>query len=226
MEKDLDFQRITHIVFDFDGTLGDSYGPVTEGFNKVMERFGRDPLTAADVRPWVGIGLETAVTELLGADKVDESLRVFREHYATVYRDGTRLMPGVSEMLRGLDGRFRMGLCSNKPGDLLRDLVGHLGIGDRFKVVLGAYDVPQLKPHPAMLRKALDELDADGTDTLYVGDTLTDVEFARGCSVPFVLTLGGSGVREELEAQQPVALLERIADLRLLLGGAGRCPKK
>ena len=214
----MDLNHIRNIIFDFDGTVGDSYLPVTESFNHVFRHFGRRELTVDEVRPFVGIGLEVTLTKHLGPEKLEEAIGIFRERYLKIYKDGSKLMPGAREMLDALDGRYRMALCSNKPGETLRSLADHLGIRRYFRVVLGAYDVPNLKPHPDMLKRALAELQATRDDSLYVGDTLTDVTFARSCEIPYVLVLGGTGTRDELSAQNPVALLERIAELPGLLG--------
>lgn len=214
----MDFSLIRNVIFDFDGTVGDSYGPVTESFNHAFRHFGKPELTVDEIRPFVGIGLEVTLTRYLGEKNLEEAIGIFREHYMTVYRDGSRLMPGAREMLDTLDRRYRMALCSNKPGKALRSLTDHLDISRYFRVVLGAYDVPHLKPHPDMLRRALAELGAGPDDTLYVGDTQTDVEFARSCDVPYALVLGGTGTRGELESAEPVALLESITQLPLLLG--------
>ena len=214
----MDFNHIRNIIFDFDGTVGDSYRPVTESFNHVFRHFGRRELTVDEVRPFVGIGLEVTLTKHLGEEKLEEGIKVFRECYLKIYKDGSKLMPGAREMLDALDGRYRLGLCSNKPGETLRSLCDHLKITRHFHVVLGAYDVPHLKPHPDMLKKALAELEATHHDSLYVGDTLTDVEFARSCDIRYVLVLGGTGTREELAATEPLALLENIAQLPALLG--------
>ena len=223
----MDFDHIRHLIFDFDGTVGDSYVPVTEAFNTVFRHFGRRERTVDEIRPFVGIGLEVTLRKHLGAENLEEAITVFRDRYLKIYMDGSTLMPGAREMLDALDacpeapgrgGRYRMGLCSNKPGETLRRLCDHLDISRCFDVILGAYDVPRLKPHPDMLRKAMDALDATSDDSLYVGDTLTDVEFARSCEMPYVLVLGGTGTREELASAEPVALLETIAELPILLG--------
>jgi len=213
----LDFTRLKHLIFDFDGTVGDSYGPVAESMNHVFRHFGRPELTPDEVRPWVGTGLEAILTEFLGEENLQEAVRLFRERYMKIYRDGSKLMPGAREMLDAIDGRYRLALCSNKPGEALRSLADHLDLRRYFEVVLGAYDVAHLKPHPDMLRKALRELGASKDDTLYVGDTVIDAQFARSCDIPYVLVLGGTGTEEELRSAGPVALLENIAGLPALL---------
>ena len=216
----MDLNRIRNLFFDFDGTVGDSYGPVAESFNAAFRYFGEPERTVDEIRPFVGIGLEITLTEHLGADKLDEAIRIFREHYLLHYKDGSTLMSGAREMLDALDGRYRMALCSNKPGDTLRSLCEHLDIASSFDVILGAYDVPELKPHPAMLQKAMTALDATADDSLFIGDTITDAQFARACNLPYVLVLGGTGTREQLEATEPVALLESITELPRLLSAS------
>ena len=214
----MDLSRIRNLIFDFDGTIGDSYLPVTESFNHVFRHFRRRELKAEEVRPWVGTGLEAILEHYLGAEHLQEGIRLFREKYLKIYQEGSTLMPGVRETLDALEGRYRMALCSNKPGETLRSLADHLDVSRYFVVCLGAYDVPNLKPHPDMLRAALDKLGATSADALYIGDTLTDVEFARTCEIPYVLVLGGTGTREELASARPVALLENITELLPLLG--------
>jgi len=123
----------------------------------------------------------------------------------------------VGDMLEALKGRFRMAVCSNKPGETLRSLCDHLEVSDYFEALLGAYDVPRLKPAPDMLIEALKGLGASKDDSLYVGDTLVDVEFADACGVPYVLVLGGTGTEEQLRSADPVRLLGDIRELPALL---------
>jgi phosphoglycolate phosphatase len=215
--NNMDFARIQHLVFDFDGTIADSYAAVTESINYALRRFGLRELSDDEVRPWVGTGLELILEHYAGKERVVEGVRLFREKYLTIYKQGTTLMPGAREMLDAINGRFAMALCSNKLGDAVRGLCDSLDIARHFKVILGANDVPNLKPHPDMLRVAMKRLGATSHDTLCVGDTTVDAEFAASCGVPCVLVLGGTGTRDELAAAKPVALLDNIAELPGLL---------
>ncbi len=214
----MNLSRVRHLVFDFDGTVGDSYDALTASFNHTFRRFGLPERPAEELRPWVGRGLEIILEHYVGKERLEESVRVFRAKYATVCDVGTRLAPGARETLDALSGRFTMALCSNKPGEILRRLCNHLDASRYFAAIVGAFDVPNMKPRPDLLRAALDRLGATSRDTLYIGDTVTDAAFAASCDVPCVLILGGSGSREELAATNPVALLDSIADLPGLLG--------
>lgn len=222
----MDLRRVRHLIFDFDGTVVDSYAPVTEAINYALRRFGLRELTVDEVRPWVGTGLELILEHYAGKERVAEGVRLFRRKYLAIYKDGTKLMDGAREALDALarpdptggNSRYSMALCSNKLGDAVRGLCDHLDLARYFAVVLGANDVPNLKPHPDMLREAMRRLGATSRDTLVIGDSLVDAEFAASCDVPCVLVLGGTGTRDELVSAKPVALLRNIAELPELLG--------
>ena len=222
----MDLTRVRHVIFDFDGTVGDSYGPLTASFNHVFRHFGMPERPADELRPWVGKGLEIILEHFFGKDRLAESVRIFRAKYLTVCDEGTRLAPGAREMLEALSGRYTMALCSNKPGEVLRRLCDLLDASRYFAVIVGAFDVPNMKPHPDLMLAALDRLGATSRDTLYVGDTVTDERFAAACGVPCVLVLGGSGSREELAAAKPAALLDSLAELPALLDDAGPRERK
>jgi HAD superfamily hydrolase (TIGR01509 family) len=211
-------KNVRFLIFDFDGTVGDSYAAVTESINHAFRRLGERELSVDEVRPWVGTGLENVVEHFLGKARVELAVRLFREHYVTICNEKTSLMPGAREALDALDGRFIMALTSNKHGAILRGICKALDIDRHFAVVLGDRDVARIKPHPEMLVECLRRLGATAHDTLYVGDTDIDATFASSCGVPFVLILGGTGTREQLLGTKPVALLDTISELPHLLG--------
>ena len=213
----MDFNAIKHLIFDYDGTIGDCYDVLTACFNHVFRHYDRPERTVDEIRPWIGVGLEECLRSAIGEGELAEAISIFRDHYLATYKEGSHLMPGAREVLDTFDGQYRMAVCSNKPGESLRNLAEHLDVARYFEVVLGAYDVPKLKPAPDMLIEVLARLDATEDDTLYIGDTLIDVEFADTCGIPYVLVLGGTGTREQLEPTEPVALLESITELPALL---------
>ena len=50
--------RFRAVLFDFDGTLADSYAAITASVNHVLEQHGRPTLTEEKVRSLVGHGLQ------------------------------------------------------------------------------------------------------------------------------------------------------------------------
>jgi phosphoglycolate phosphatase len=173
-------------LFDFDGTLADSFAAITSSTNHVRARYGLPPLPEVEVRTYVGYGLARLMADLVPGAPVDEAIAVYREHHERVMIPETRLMPGVAETIPELANRgLRLGVCSNKRVEFTRDLVRALGLGDYFACVLGPDDVGQRpKPDPAMLLEGLNRLQVSAADAVYVGDMVVDVQTAKAAGVP------------------------------------------
>jgi phosphoglycolate phosphatase len=70
------------------------------------------------------------------------------------------------------------------------------------------------KPNPQMLLEILDELVIEPQCALMIGDTVTDMEFAKNAGVK-ALGVSYSGCPKELLlAYQPVACLEKLEELK------------
>src|SRR5436309_2232447 len=150
---------IRTILFDLDGTLVDSYLPITESLNEVRSAFGLPSKSEAEVRREVGRGLEALIGDNVGADRVEEGVRIFRDCYRRIFREGTRLLPGVASTIETLAGRgYAMGVTSNKPAYFTREILIALGIASTFGAIYGPEMVTHPKPHPEMIHGALAEL--------------------------------------------------------------------
>jgi phosphoglycolate phosphatase len=197
----LQTERIRAVVFDLDGTLVDSYAAITASLNRAREEFSLPRLSDDEVRRRVGRGLEALISELVGPDHVDEGVRLFREHYATVFGATTVALPGVRRTLEEMDHRgYRMAVASNKPARFGRAILRGLDLERRFVEIQGPDLVGRAKPHPAMLERCLEALATTADETVYVGDMVLDVETAGRAGVPVLLVAGGSSSSEDLAA--------------------------
>ena len=205
---------IRTILFDLDGTLVDSYLPITESLNEVRSAFGLPSKSEAEVRREVGRGLEALIGDNVGADRVEEGVRIFRDCYRRIFREGTRLLPGVASTIETLAGRgYAMGVTSNKPAYFTRDILIALGLASTFGAIYGPEMVTHPKPHPEMIHRALAELRSHPDESAYVGDMLIDVETARRAGLPVYVIASGGQSREELEKARPDLLLSRFEEL-------------
>jgi phosphoglycolate phosphatase len=206
------------VLFDFDGTLVDSYPAITASVNHVRAAYHLAPLSEGEVRQYVGRGAGSLLIHTVpGADR-EGAVALYRAHHPSVMRAGTRLMAGAAEVLKTLKAQSRLiGICSNKPRDFTRDLMEFLKLSAWVDTFLGPEDVRFPKPAPDMLQAALDRLDVPAGETVYVGDMVVDIETARAAGVRVWVVATGSNDRATLEAARPDHLLERLADLPGLL---------
>jgi phosphoglycolate phosphatase len=210
--------RFRAVLFDFDGTLADSYAAITASVNRVLQHHGRPTLTEDRVRTLVGHGLEQLMNAILpGIDPVFAA-RLYREHHPTVMGSHTKLLPGVIDGLAALQqAGIKLGVCSNKPSYFTRALLGMLKIDSYFDVVLGPDDVGVAKPDPTMLLQALEKLGVSKDQALYVGDMEVDIDTGRRAGVETWVMPTGSHDEATLRAASALRIFpgmkEIIADV-------------
>jgi phosphoglycolate phosphatase len=211
------------VLFDFDGTLGDSYPAIAASVNHVRHLHGLPPLAEAEVRRHVGRGPHYLLEHTVPAGAIEENIAAYRAHHPSVLRSGTRLLPGAADTLRSLHERgLRQGICSNKPVAFTRELVAYLDVASYLDLILGPEDVPHPKPAPDMLREALVRLSLPAEEVLYIGDMVVDIQTARGAGVAVWVVPTGSDEIDTLRHARPDRLAKDLHQIAELLGSSGR----
>jgi 2-phosphoglycolate phosphatase len=202
------------VLFDFDGTLADSYPAITASVNHVRQLNGLPPLSIAEVKPHVGRGPNDLLRQTCPAGDLERNVAAYRAHHPSVLRSGTTLLPGVYETLVSLH-RHGLGLavCSNKPIAFTKELVTILNIAEFFAAVLGPEDAGLPKPAPNILLVALARLQVRADESLYVGDMTVDIQTARAAGVTVWSVPTGSDEIGVLRAAKPDRLLTQFSDL-------------
>lgn len=216
-------RQFAAVLFDFDGTLIDSYPAITASVNYVRSLHGEPPLPVDEVKVYVGRGPDHLLGHTVPGYQKDVDVASYRRHHPTVMVEMTHLLPGAGELLAAARAAGkRVGLCSNKPRLFSAELLKSLGIAEYFDIVLGPEDVARPKPAPDMLIAAMQRLALPANHVLYVGDMTVDIETARGAGVTVWVVPTGSDTRAALEAARPDRLLDALADLTACLTAAPR----
>jgi len=136
----------------------------------------------------------------IGVDDDDERVSRLTEHFHAEYLEQrnelSQLFAGVDEGLERMNSAgLKLGVCSNKPDDLCRLIVNNFDLGDKLDAIIGSGAGLPKKPDPAPLLHVIEKLGATPANTLYVGDSETDVRTARAAGVPVALVTYGYTVR-------------------------------
>ena len=207
-------QLIRGIIFDFDGTLIDSYEAIAESLNHVRASFSLPAFPAEEIRPMVGHGLERLIAKAVGPERVEEGVRLFRQSYATLCERKTSILPQVKETLDTLDRRgYQMAIATNKPSYFARDILRALEIDHLFSEVLGPNDVERPKPDPEMIEIIIMRVGLSPEEIVYVGDMPLDIEVGRRAGVAVYAVPTGSATRDALLEARPDRILHRFSDL-------------
>lgn len=217
-----DERAVRAILFDLDGTLVDSFGPIRDSVNHVRATHGLPPITLETVKACVGNGLVRLLELTVPDGEPRRNAAQFTQHHETVLAAGTRMLPDVRATLEALSARgIKLGLCSNKPLALSQKVLSVLGLDSIFSIVLGPESVPNRKPAPDMLLCAAKLLGESPARMLYVGDMSLDVQTARAAGVPVWVAPSGCESAENLAEARPDRVLAHFAELLDILPNHG-----
>jgi phosphoglycolate phosphatase len=209
-----DLGAVRAVLFDFDGTLADSYDAITASVNHVRAVQGLAPLPVQEVVRHVGRGQTYLLEHTVGGTDIKADVALYMAHHPSVMRAGTRLMPGAADALRAAKSTGRLvAICSNKQRSFTSDLVEYLGLAGVINLVLGPEDVARPKPAPDMLVAGMARLGVPAGAALYVGDMGVDIQTARAAGVRVWVVPTGSSDRATLEAAHPDWLLHDLYEL-------------
>jgi phosphoglycolate phosphatase len=191
--------RVDAVVFDLDGTLIDSVPDLHVAVNRLLAEEGQPPLPLDAVSRMVGQGPARLVQRAFASVDIQLSdgaaaryTARFRELYLEEPCARTTLMPHARTVLDRLARRgAKLGLCTNKPVAHTRVIVEQLDLARYFSAVIGGDSLAVRKPDPAPLLATLAPLHAEAAASVFVGDSVTDLETARAAGVQALLVEGG-----------------------------------
>jgi len=211
------------ILIDLDGTLVDSVPDLAYCVDELMVHLGRPSHGEAAVRNWVGNGVERLVRRALTGEldgepsdaEFDHAYPIFLELYAENTSKRSGLYPGVRE---GLDYLLTngnpLGCVTNKAAQFTLPLLRDLGVLDAFGLVVSGDTLPEKKPHPAPLLHAAAHFGVDPSDSLMIGDSVSDVKAARAAGFRIICMSYGYNHGQDIRLAEPDAVIDSMAELK------------
>ncbi len=221
-----------YIIFDFDGTIGDSQSLIVKTLQDTMRARKLEVKSDEACAKTIGLRLDEAFISLFGmsAEEGMECAATYRE----IFLDNKKTMivqpfPHVIETLRELHRQgFILGMASSRNHCSLDGYVKQMQLEDIFSSIVAGDDVEHVKPAPDMVFMALGEMKgmknpvtlAESGDVedmldevLVVGDMTFDVDMAHNAGCKACAVTYGNGTREQLASAEFI-----IDDFAELLG--------
>ena len=210
------------IVFDFDGTLGDTQQIIVTTLHMTIAEMHLPERTDAECISIIGLPLAGCFRALY-PDADEKTVTLCADTYRRLFKENMQTFtpvafPHVVETLRKLkDMGLTLTIASSRWHKSLVELVHNLGIDDCISYLLGADDVELAKPHPEPVLQTLAATGIDASHTLVVGDMAVDILMgaragARTCGVTW-----GNGSRRDLEEAGADHIIASIEELLSLL---------
>jgi len=177
-------RKIKAILFDLDGVLINSFNFWFHLFNDTLEHFGHKRISIKVFRQQWGKSTEEDIKNFMPERTVREIKSYFYSwmHKFTNY---LKINPDAKMVLHRLSNNYKLGCVSNSHTKIMRWQIESSGLKKYFRVILSADKVKRPKPAPDMLLKACGKLKALSCETIFVGDTTTDLIAGKnaGCIV-------------------------------------------
>lgn len=216
--------KIRAILFDVDGTLVDSNEAHVDAWAVAFRQAGH-PQELDDIRLQIGKGGDLLVPSLLPKASEQERKAIAKTHgahFKSAYLPHIKPFPKARDLLQRVkDSGRKIVLASSAKKDELDHYIGLLDAEALVDAVTSADDVATSKPAPDIFDAALDKIGVEAGAAMAVGDTIYDVEAARGIGVATVGLTSGPFDRRQLKDAGAIAVFTDAADL---LAGFERSP--
>jgi len=212
------------VLFDLDGTLIDSAPDLALAINHMLTSIGREEISPAIIRSWVGNGAsilvqrglsgQTEIDENLDPELLEKSLAIFLDFYAKNLCVATVTYPHVRSSLKILKAKgYQLAIVTNKPYDLIQPILDGLELNGLFELLVGGDTLEKRKPDPLPLHYACEKLGVTVEQCVMVGDSKNDVLAANAANMQSIGLSYGYNYGEDINEHNPDISFDDFADI-------------
>ena len=192
------------VIFDFDGTLGDSQKLITDTMLATIERLNLPMRSREECARTIGLPLKECFSSIIpmSNEQAEECAKVYSEIFNVKNVPGVvKAFPGVVETLERLSSQgIMMSIASSRSHRTLAKLMDELDLSKYITYLIAADDVVDKKPAAESVLKTLRHFNVEAHETLVVGDAEFDILMGRNAGTHTCGVTYGNGSKESLEA--------------------------
>ena len=192
------------VIFDFDGTLGDSQKLITDTMLATIERLNLPKRSREECARTIGLPLKECFSSIIpmSDEQAEECAKVYSEIFNVKNVPGVvKAFPGVVETLERLSSQgILMSIASSRSHRTLAKLMDELDLSKYITYLIAADDVVDKKPAAESVLKTLRHFNVEAHETLVVGDAEFDILMGRNAGTHTCGVTYGNGNKESLEA--------------------------
>ncbi|MCX7114606.1 MAG: HAD family hydrolase [Gammaproteobacteria bacterium] len=178
-------QRYQVVIFDWEGTLADSLGPILMAIREAAKARNLAPFDEVLARQNVHVGIRLLLKKLYPSFSEDEYPYLLNEveRKLASARMAIHVFPGAIELISTLSqAGVGLAIATNKDSVSLQRDLQVTKLGTWFKVTRCANQTMS-KPHPQMLEEILDCFQVSPAQALMIGDSESDMLMAKSLNV-------------------------------------------
>ncbi|MCM0595531.1 HAD family hydrolase [Weissella uvarum] len=175
-------------IFDVDGTILDTEKMYMLSLLHTLKQRGYD-FTYDDVYKTFGLPSYEAL-EFLNIPNPGEVQRDWQSHYHDFW-DEVSVFDGLKSTLSQLKQQHTMGLVTSNTAEEYANHSNAFNIDQYFDTFVFAGDTERMKPYPDPIEKAMHKLEVTPEESIYIGDSVHDMQAAHRAKAKFGLAHWG-----------------------------------
>jgi phosphoglycolate phosphatase len=213
----IDVTKVTHIIFDWDGTVMDSAAKIVSCMQKAA-KLSKLPIPSDKaVEHIIGISLLPAIRQLFAIDtiKAEEVCTYYKQVFLEQDQTASLLFDGAHDLLKVLSQKYTLGVATGKARRGLHRAFESSNSGHYFDQTVCA-DEAQSKPSPDMLNQLINRWNIEPSQSVMIGDTVYDMQMAEQICMPRIGVSYGVHDKQSLLAHNPLTVIDRLTDLHVI----------
>ena len=209
---------IRGIIFDLDGTLGDTLPLCVRAFRASIEPLTSRSLGDAEIIATFGPSEEGTIRQLV-PDHYEQALAAYLHHYDAMHDLCPAPFPGIPELLQFLKSNgIRIAMVTGKGPHSTVISLERFGLTSFFEFVeTGSPSGPVKAAGIAAVLDRWKDLSPD--DVIYVGDAPSDITASRKAGIAVIgAAWAPTAEPEQLKAMQPDELFFTVREFREWVG--------
>jgi pyrophosphatase PpaX len=181
-------QKITTILFDYDGTLMDTNSIIIESWQHTFKEMKVRELPFEEIKKTLGEPLSLTMGKLFAATDIAKATEIYKDFHRDAFMTDVQVFDGMGELVVTLKEKgYKLGIVTSRKAWTTTRGLEKFGLDKYFDVVITAQDTDKHKPDPEPVFMALEKLDSKAEESIIIGDTKFDVLCAKNAGIKSVL---------------------------------------
>jgi len=198
------------ILFDFDGTIVDSFDAVVAVFKKISTTYNLHPVSTKEIQIFRNEGMKSAVKQmhipLIMLPFI--LLLVKKELEKTILN--CKPVTNIVSTLNRLVINYRLGIVTSNSEVNVVNFLSQQKIEKLFDFI---YSGSSLFGKAKVLKKVINTHEINPKRIVYVGDEVRDIDAAHTIKIPVIAVSWGFNSKEVLSSKQPDYIIDHPSKL-------------
>ena len=202
-----------YLIFDFDGTIVESFETILRILRSISKNFGIDKITDKDIKRFKEKGIRQSIKDSkISLIKIPVIVKRVKKMLNKEIAN-LSFFSGLREVFLELKKRkYNLGILTSNSKDNVEKFLKRNNL-DFFEFI---YSDSSLFGKDKVLKKLLKNQKLDSNKVVYFGDEIRDIQAALKLNIKIVAVCWGFNTKKALEKYKPTYLVEKPSEILTL----------